>query len=42
VARNLAGRISVEMLAPDRVRGASRDTLMWPTRSLTPPGSEPG
>jgi ATP-binding protein involved in chromosome partitioning len=42
VARNLAGRISVEMLAPDRVRGASRDALMWPTPSLTPPGSGGG
>ena len=42
VARNLAGRISVEMLAPDRARGASREALMWPTPSLTPPGSERG
>jgi len=40
VARNLAGRISVEMLAPDRVRGATRDALMWPTPSLAPPGGD--
>ena len=38
VARNLAGRISVEILAPERVRGASRDALLWPSPSLTPPG----
>ena len=42
VARNLAGRISVEILAPERVRGASRDGLMWPTPSLTPPGGGRG
>ena len=34
VAANLAGRISVEVLAPGAVRGASRDGLMWPTPPL--------
>jgi hypothetical protein len=36
VAANLAGRISVEVLAPGAVRGAARDGLLWPT---PPPGS---
>ncbi len=40
VARNLAGRISTEILAPDRVRGASRDALLWPTPSLPSSGEE--
>ncbi len=34
VAANLAGRISVEVLAPGAVRGASRDALLWPTPPL--------
>ncbi len=34
VAANLAGRISVEVLAPGAVRGASREGLMWPTPPL--------
>jgi len=34
VAANLAGRISVEVLAPGTARGASRDALMWPTPPL--------
>jgi hypothetical protein len=34
VAANLAGRISVEVLAPGAARGASRVALMWPTPPL--------
>lgn len=39
VARNLAGRISVEILAPGGARTASRDQLLWPTPPLDPRGS---
>lgn len=38
VARNLAGRISAEMLSPGTVRPPSREGLLWPT----PPPGGPG